>query len=65
MTEKSTNASFKKRNDSSLEACYRDIFREMKQLVDGPDVYAEDGVEKVNGKVIFCPSMFLVFLLLP
>ena len=65
MTEKSTNASFKKRNDSSLEACYRDIFREMKQLVDGPDVYAEDGVEKANGKVIFCPRMLFVFLLLP
>lgn len=51
MTEKSTNTSFKKRDDSSLEACYRDIFREMKQLVDGPETGVEDGMEKSNGKV--------------
>ena len=51
LTEKSTNASLKKRDDSSLEACYRDIFREMKQLVDGPETGAEDGIEKSNGKV--------------
>lgn len=51
MTEKSTNASLKRRDDSSLEACYRDIFREMKQLVDGPEAGTEDGTEKSNGKV--------------
>ena len=51
MTERSTNASLKKRDDSSLEACYRDVFREMKQLVDGPEGSVEDGMEKSNGKV--------------
>lgn len=50
LTDKSTNVSLKKRNDTSLEACYRDLFREMKQLLDGPDAAMEDGVEKANAK---------------
>lgn len=50
LTERSSNTSLKKRDDGSLEACYRDIFREMKQLVDGPEAGMEDGTEKPNGK---------------
>ncbi|XP_024367770.1 uncharacterized protein [Physcomitrium patens] len=50
LTERSTNASLKKRDDSSLETCYRGIFREMKQLVDGPEDMQEDGMERSNGK---------------
>uniref|UniRef100_A0A7I4B419 ATP-dependent helicase CHD1-2/hrp3 HTH domain-containing protein n=1 Tax=Physcomitrium patens TaxID=3218 RepID=A0A7I4B419_PHYPA len=50
LIERSTNASLKKRDDSGLEACYRDIFREMKQLLDGPESGQEDGMERSNGK---------------
>jgi hypothetical protein len=50
-TEKSTTVSLKKRSDASLEACYRDIYREMKQILDHPDSQLELAAEKPNLKV--------------
>ncbi len=43
--------SLKKRSDASLEACYRDIYREMKQILDHPDSQLELAAEKPNLKV--------------